>query len=71
MYLGSSLGLGLGSFDLEFLELLDEVFGTEVEVDEEILEAGVVDLFPAYLFSLGSNCILDIDNFAINSFENA
>ena len=55
IYLGSSLGLGLGSFDLEFLELLDEVFGTEVDDVEEVLEVEVVALFPAYLFSLGSS----------------
>ena len=46
----------------------DEVFEVEVEVVEELLvEFEVVGLFSAYLFSLGSNCILDIDNFAINS----
>ena len=67
IYLGSSLGLGLGSFDLEFLELLDEVFGTEVDDVEEVLEVEVVALFPAYLFSLGSSWMRLILSFDISS----
>jgi hypothetical protein len=62
-YLGSSLGLGLGSFDLGlFVELFDDVEVLEVVAAVGVLEVealGVaveeVGLFPAYRRSLGSN----------------